>query len=157
MGIYMKVTGTSTPITGDATEDGHQKWVTIDSIQFGVGRNITARTGGSAVREFSAPSLSDITLTKPLDAASGGIFRESVTGNTGGTYQIDVTGTGQGSQVLLSYQLTGTMIANYHISSGGDRPMESFSLNFTKIQVTFSPVGGSPAVTYYDLSTAKAG
>jgi type VI secretion system secreted protein Hcp len=34
----------------------------------------------------------------------------------------------------LTLTLTNNMISGYSISSGGDRPMESLTLNFTKIE-----------------------
>ncbi|MGH6989241.1 MAG: Hcp family type VI secretion system effector [Stellaceae bacterium] len=153
MAIYLKIDG----IEGDATETNHVSWIAIDSFTFGVSRNVSSRTGATAVREFSAPNLSDIALSKPLDKASGLIFRESVVGNTHKTYQIDITSTGQGSEILLSYKLTAGMVSNYSISSGGDRPMEALTVNYDKVEVTFSPPGGQRSVTIYDISTTKAG
>lgn len=152
MAIYLKIDG----IQGDATEANHTNWITIDSMQFSTAREVKARIGGTAVREFSEPSVSDVTVSKPLDRASGGIFREALVGNQGKTYQIDVTSTGQGGTVLLTYILSHVMVSNYHISSGGDRPEESITLNFAKVEVTFNPIGGSRSVTSYDLATNKA-
>jgi type VI secretion system secreted protein Hcp len=37
----------------------------------------------------------------------------------------------------LKYILTNTLISGYSISSGGDRPSESISLNFTKIDSVY--------------------
>jgi type VI secretion system secreted protein Hcp len=152
MAIYLKIDG----IQGDATESNHTNWVTVDSYQFSTAREVKARIGNTAIREFSEPSVSDFTLTKPLDKASGGIFREALVGNQGKTHQIDVTSTGQGGTVLLTYVLSNVMVSNYHISSGGERPIESITLNFSKVEVTFNPIGGSRSVTSYDLATNKA-
>ena len=150
MAIYLKVDG----ITGDATDANHTDWIALDSFQFGTSRQVSARVGASTVREFSQPSLSDITVSKPLDKSSGGLFREAVVGNQGKTYTIEVTSTGEGGQILLTYTLTNVMVSNYHISSGGDRPIESISLNYTKIDVKFQL--GQQSVTSYDLAKAQA-
>jgi type VI secretion system secreted protein Hcp len=69
MPIYMKYNDGS--IKGDKTADGHQDWIVLNSFQWGVGRGISSPTGGSKDRESSAPSLSEITVTKHQDAASG--------------------------------------------------------------------------------------
>ncbi len=35
------------------------------------------------------------------------------------------------------------MISSYSVSSGGDRPMEALTLNFTKME--YKPIPGTPA------------
>jgi type VI secretion system secreted protein Hcp len=54
------------------------------------------------------------------------------------------------------------MISGYSLSSGGDRPSESLSLNFTKFDSEYIKVDDklAPATTghyIYDLTTAKEG
>ena len=43
-------------LTGDVTAAGHEKWIEVNSFQWGVGRGISSPTGGSSDRESSAPS-----------------------------------------------------------------------------------------------------
>jgi len=57
-------------IPGDATAEGHEKWIELNSCQWGVGRGISSPTGGSADRESSAPSVSEIVVTKATDVSS---------------------------------------------------------------------------------------
>lgn len=76
MPIYMQYSG----ITGDAQSVGHTQWIEVDSFQFGVGRGISSPTGGSSDRESSAPSVSEIVVTKPTDAASPSLFQECLGG-----------------------------------------------------------------------------
>ena len=71
MPIYMQYSG----ITGDAQSVGHAQWIEVDSFQFGVGRGISSPTGGSSDREASAPSVSEIVVTKPTDVASPSLFQ----------------------------------------------------------------------------------
>jgi type VI secretion system secreted protein Hcp len=54
--------------------------------------------------------------------------------------------------------LTNTLISGFSMSSGGDRPTESITLNFTKI--TYNNIGmgaanetGNPDRAEYDLET----
>lgn len=152
MPIFLKVDG----ITGSAQEANHKQWIPLDSLQFGTSRNVNARTGGGIQREFSAPTITDVTITKPLDVSSGPIFREAVTGSQTKTWTIDITATGQGSQTLLEYVLNEVLVSNYHISSVGDQPIESLTLSFTKIQANFTPPGGSPVRVQYDIGTTQA-
>jgi type VI secretion system secreted protein Hcp len=75
--------------------------------------------------------------------------------------KIDFTRTFKDSQeIYLTITLTNTIISSYAHSSSGERPIETISLNFTKIQYTtnqMKPDGtqGDPDHVIYDLSTAK--
>lgn len=57
-----------TAIKGAATVDKHTDWITVDSIQFGVGRSISS-VGGGSDRETSNPSFSEVTCSKNTDIA----------------------------------------------------------------------------------------
>ena len=156
MPIYMKYDG----IEGDTTEEGHKKWIEVSSFQWGVGRGIASPVGGSLDRESSAPSVSEITITKAQDTATIKLIDASFQGE-GKTVNIDFCKTDKGKlEVYLTYTLTNTMISGYSISSGGDRPSESLSLNFTKVEVKMNQNDATGAnadssnVTY-DMSTAK--
>ena len=156
MPIYMKYDS----IDGDVTATGHEKWIEVNSFQFGVGRGISAPVGGSSDREASAPSVSEIVVTKPTDVASVKIMTEALQGE-GQDCTIDFCKTDAGKlNVYLSYTLTNTMISGFSSSSGGDRPQESISLNFTKCALRDVSLGaknedGSPATVTYDLGLAQ--
>ena len=158
MPIYMNYD--SLAIKGDVTEEGHKTWIELSSFQWGVGRGISSPTGGSADRESSAPSVSEIVVTKSTDAASVKILNETLQGE-GKTVIIDFTKTDKSKlEVYMTYTLTNTMISGYSLSSGGDRPSESVSLNFTKIEFKNTPMGqsnedNSPETVGYDLALAK--
>jgi len=156
MPIYMKFDG----IDGDVTEEGHKKWIELSSCQWGLGRGISSPTGGSADRESSAPSVSEVTVSKAQDVATIKLVDAALQGE-GKLVEIDFTKTDKGKlEVYLKLTLTNTMISGYSLSSGGDRPSESLSLNFTKVEVKMlqnDPTGAgtdSSNVTY-DISTAK--
>jgi type VI secretion system secreted protein Hcp len=159
MPIYMKFGS----ITGDVTESGHTQWIELSSMQWGVGRGVSSPTGSSADRESSAPSISEITVTKTNDAASAGLLSEALQGDgsNGASVEIDLVRTDKGKlTVYQKIMLTNVIISGFSTSSGGDRPSESLSLNFTKIAVTDTPMGadgtaGSPSTTTYDLAQAK--
>lgn len=158
MPIYMNYD--SLAIKGDVTEEGHKNWIELHSFQWGVGRGISSPTGASADRESSAPSVSEITVTKTTDAASVKILNEALQGE-GKTVIIDFTKTDKGKlEVYQTFTLTNTMISGYSMSSGGDQPNESLSLNFTKVEFKYVPRkpeggAGSPETVTYDLAAAK--
>lgn len=156
MPVYMNYNN----IPGDATAEGHEKWIELNSVQWGVGRGISSPTGGSADRESSAPSVSEIVVTKATDVSSTKLLNEAYQGE-GQNVTIDFCKTDKGKlEVYLTLTLTNTMISGHSISSGGERPSESVSLNFTKVEfknVNMGAAGetGSPDSVTYDLALAK--
>ncbi|MBS0644707.1 MAG: type VI secretion system tube protein Hcp [Acetobacteraceae bacterium] len=158
MPIYMKYDGGK--IKGDVTAEGYKDWIEVNSFQWGVGRGISSPIGASADRESSAPSVSEIVVTKALDTATGALLTEAYQGE-GVEVVIEFTKTDAGQlEKYLTYTLSDTMISGYSISSGGDRPTESISLNFAKIECApqkadkDGKVTSADAVTY-DIGLAK--
>lgn len=146
--IFMNYAG----ITGDVTADGYTGWIELTSFQWGVGRTFTASASG-ADREGSAPSVSEIVVTKLQDSASAKLLKEAL-GGEGKTVVIDFTKSTKGTQQpYLEITLSNVLISKFSMSSGGDRPTESISLNFTRIQyknITFST--GVSEIVCWDLS-----
>ncbi len=156
MPIYMQYD----TIKGDVTAEGHEDWIELNSFQWGLGRGISSPTGAAADRESAAPSVSEITVTKAADISSPDLLNEALQGE-GKTVQIDFCKTDKGKlEVFTTYTLTNCMISGYSSSSGGDRPTESLSLNFTKFEyknTDMTAVGeaGQPKTTTYDIGLAK--
>ena len=76
MPIYMNYAG----INEDGQSASHTDWIEISSFQWGIGRQISSSTGGSADRESSAPSVSEIVVTKKTDEASASLYNECLVG-----------------------------------------------------------------------------
>src|SRR4051812_42795025 len=74
--IYMQIEG----IAGEVTTSGYAGWIELYSLQWGVGRGITAPTGGASDREAAAPSFSEIVITKRTDKTTPLLFGEVVVG-----------------------------------------------------------------------------
>jgi type VI secretion system secreted protein Hcp len=147
-------------IPGDVTAEGHEKWIELTSFDWGVGRDISSPTGASADRESSAPSVNEITVTKATDESTPKLFDEAYRGS-GQHAQIDFCKTDQGAlEVYLTLNLENCMISSDSLSSGGDRPTESLSINFTKVEIKNTAMGadakaGSPESIVYDVGLAK--
>jgi len=160
MPIYMNYD--SLAIKGDVTEENHKTWIELKSFQWGVGRGISAPTGAAADRESSAPSISEIVVTKDSDSSSPKLLNEALQGE-GKTVIIDFCRNAPGKaglQVYQTYTLTNCMISGHSFSSSGEMPSESLSLNFTKIEYKNVPSkatgeAASPETVTYDLKLAK--
>jgi type VI secretion system secreted protein Hcp len=149
----------STQIKGTSTVSGHTDWITIDSLQMGVGRAISVSGGGSD-RDTSNPSFSEISLSKATDIASADLFMQAVCGKSLGKAEIHFIQTGgsdKKQQVFLTIELEGPIISSYSASSSGERPSETFSINFTKISYKYDSFTGDSVVTgtpkKWDLET----
>jgi type VI secretion system secreted protein Hcp len=151
-------------IPGDVTTAGHELWIEVNSFQWGVGRGITSAAGGSADREGSTPSVSEVVLTKNTDAASTNFLRAAVgvgPGAEGKTVKIDFCKTDAAQpEPYLQFELDNTLVSGYSMSSGGDRPSESVTLNFTKVTMNNIGMGaanetGQPDRAIWDLALQK--
>lgn len=137
MAIYWQYEG----IDGEVTTSPYQKWIEVNSVQLGVGRSISMPLGGGvSKRESSNPSISEITLTKETDMTSPKIFEAALVGKMDAKSKIDFvrTKTGGETEAYLQITLTNCAISGYSASSGGDRPSESISVNFTKIEYKYT-------------------
>jgi len=156
MPIYVEWEG----IKGDVTAEGYQGQIHVNSAQFGIGRGIGSPMGGSADRESSAPSISEMVVTKSMDVASVGLFEASLYGE-GKKVTINFCKTDKDKlETYLKYELQEVLVSGYSVSSGGDMPQESISLNFTKIMMTVTPQGslnetGSAQPSGWDLGAQK--
>jgi type VI secretion system secreted protein Hcp len=153
MAIYMKYGA----IDGPVSTTGFIKWIELNSFQFGVGRGIGSAARGETNREASEPSISEIVVTKNADIASNKLFADAVGGTMDSKVTIKFTTTAKDKvETFLTYELTDTGLSGYSVSSGGDRPSESLSLNFTKVMITFvgtdAKAGGSPDTAGYDMT-----
>jgi len=151
---------------GESLATGHEGsagWIEISSFSWGAGRSVSSGVGTSSKREASAPSVSDITVTKILDSTSPPILQQTLFGK-GQTVQIDFT-TQQSDKLetYLTYTLTNTLISGYNVSgSSADRPVESLTLNFTKVEMAYqgfkddgTPDSSKAAKANYDLTLGK--
>ena len=159
MAIYMKYAS----INGSATAQSHEQWITCGSIQWGGGRAIGTPTGSAKNREASMVSISEVVITKNQDDASPELLKRSYVGTDGEDVTIHLTTTSnEGVNTIMELLLTNTLVSGFSCSSGGDRPTESVSLNFTKIESTFhnqaleGTEASTPFKVTYDLATAVA-
>src|SRR5689334_20442921 len=157
MAIYMKYGD----IKGPVMTDGFKDWIELESFHWGSSRHIGTAARGSTSREHSEPTLSEVTVTKRTDVASPKLMLDAVAGKLDSKVEIKFTTTTKGKvETFLTYKMENTGISNYSLSSGGDMPVESLSLNFTKITKTFTGhdpgIGGSPETVGYDLTQMKA-
>ena len=156
MAIYMK----HETIKGSVTSEGFAEWVEVGSFQYGIGRGIGSPVGAGTEREASSPSISEIVVTKEMDKSSTGFFEAALYGE-GAKCDLWLCKTDKDKvEPYAKFELENTLVSGYSVSSGGDRPSESVSLNFTKIVFTYIAMAsknetGDPVPTGWDLALQK--
>jgi type VI secretion system secreted protein Hcp len=159
MAIYMEYNKGS--IKGDVTATDHKQWIEITSFSWGIGRSVMGGVGSMANREADRPSVSEITVSKTMDASSPLLCQEDITNTKGVDVKIEFVRTGNNNkaETYLKFTLSNTVLSSYSISSGGDRPTESLALNFTKFEYDYSGLKtdgtpGDPNKFIYDMAAA---
>ena len=156
MPIYVEWEG----VEGDVTAEAYTKQVEMTSFSFGVSRAIASPLGGSKDRESAAPAVSEVVLTKVTDSATTGLFEAALCGE-GKKLTINFVKTDADQlETFLSYELQESLVSSYSMSSGGDNPSESVTVNFTKIVMKKTPTGslnetGTAMPTGWDLAKQK--
>jgi type VI secretion system secreted protein Hcp len=116
-------------IKGEVREPAHRSWIELKSASFGVGRS-----GGSA------PNVKEIVVFKEVDSTSPLLHQAALQGNPADAI-IDFVDAG--GNVYARYEMSETIISSVSSSGGGgDNPVESLTLNFTKIEFKKTP--GTP-------------
>jgi type VI secretion system secreted protein Hcp len=155
MAIYMQIDG----IKGDVTEATHKDWIEVNSFQWGVGRGIGSPKSSASDRESSEASVSEVVVSKTSDESSSNLLRAALWGKGKKTkVHFTRTGTDKTQIAYIEYTLENVLLSGYSVSSGGDRPTESLSLNFTAFEFLnldskVTNEDGSPDRVNYDMTT----
>lgn len=156
MPIYLQLDG----IQGDATHQAHQGWTDISSISWSLQREMNTLVGASQNREGKQPSVGHVTLTKTSDRSTPKLITEAAAGQAGKIAKIHLVTTGSPGNTYLEFTLSNVLFSSYTIGSKGDRPSESITLDFTKIETKYTPTdtgnaGQGPVISSFDLATAQ--
>jgi type VI secretion system secreted protein Hcp len=120
MPIFMKYEGIDGSVTGK-----YKGWIELESCQ---------------IQNRARPSNSEIVITKSQDSASVRLFNEAISG-TGKKVKVDFVNAEK--VPYLSLEMENTLITSYSVSGRGDTPMESYTLNCTKLSYTNTPTSAS--------------
>ena len=143
-------------IAAETSQTGHEESVAATSIQWGVSRSVSSSFTSSG-RETSTPVFSELVFTKMFDSSSNDLALAAAKGKS--MDEVTITfrkDTGEDQMDYLVYTLKDVLISSYSMSSGGETPMESLSLNYTNIKGVYvkqadDPSAGSEHEFEYDL------
>ena len=140
--IYMN--WNSQQIPGDVTALGFAGDIELASTQWGVGKGVSSANGTSG-----NVAISDLVITKIVDKSSPKLLDQALNGAPAPEVDIFFVAP-NATQPYLEIVLNNVLISGYSMSSGGDRPTESLTLNFTKVQFLYSApnaAGGTTSIT----------
>src|SRR4051794_34994648 len=101
--------GTLGTIEGEATEQGHEKWITVSGYDGDTSVPVSTGGGGSTGRVQFKP----IVITKPIDKATPKLFQALVTNRRLPAVQIDfVRPNGAGDEVFYSVKLEQVIVTD---------------------------------------------
>ncbi len=157
---YIKFDG----VDGESTASGHKDWILIESLASGIQRPRLEATGG-----LGRAIPSDIVVVKQLDKSSPKLMEAVATGKVFPTVQFHLTRLvgPEREATYYTYELKNVLVTSYQVGGSGSasesRPMESFSLNFEEIKVTYVPAFDGngrpvdPVETVWRVETGTAG
>ena len=154
---FLKVDG----IVGDSTDVNHKDEIDVLSWSWGVtqtGGGATGAGGGAGKAAFQ-----DFHFVSRIGKASPKLFLSCATGTHHKTASLSGVRTAgkSPSSEFLKYKLSDvTVTSDQYSGSEGDIPAEQFSLNYSKIEVTFTPqaptgAAGTPIKAAFDVKANK--
>jgi type VI secretion system secreted protein Hcp len=149
-------------LKGDSVVEKHKDWISVDSLQWGVGRAVST-SGAGTDRDTSNPSFSEVSISKNMDVASAQMMLEAACGKaftTATLHFIQTGGKDAAGQHYLEIILDKPLLSSYSMSSGGERPSESVSINYNGIKMQYDQLTDGKVVAKgeskgYDLKVNK--
>lgn len=150
-------------INGNVTAKGYENWIELVRFKVRANRKIhTHRAGVQSNRGSSVPSFSEISITKRVDEISPILFLETCTGKAK-DIQIHFCLSETNIYSYFEITLNDVLLSGSHFSGNSNpnrHPMETFSLNYSKLQLRYIPYTNShdaaaPISAGYDLIMAK--
>lgn len=158
---FLKLEG----IDGESTDDKHKDWIEIDSFSWGLGQAIIGEDGTrptGAGGGAGKVQVQDFNFVKKIDKSSPVLMLSCATGQHMKEGVLIGRKAGDKPLEYLKIKLTDILISGYQTggSAGDVVPTDQFSLNFAKIEFSYTPQDprggeGKTVTTTYDLKAAK--
>ncbi len=117
-------------IAGESTQVGHQGWIELLSVSFGpTGAQTASGASGAGGGKIK---LGELVVTKAVDKASPLLLRFAGSAETIKTVTLELRK--PSSSTFLQVTLSDVKVTRRLLSAGGDRPSESLSLSFSKVE-----------------------
>ena len=154
---FLKLDG----IVGESTHSTHKDEIDVESWSWGLSHSGSSSGGGGG--GAGKASFQDFHFVSRISKASPALFLACATGQ----HRKDATLTGERAGAakggtFLQYKLNDVLVTSVQLSdvAGGDPPVEQFSLNYSKIELSFFPQDakgkvGAPITAGFDVKAHK--
>lgn len=146
--IFLKIEtgGSPSTIPGESTDKVHSGWIDATSFSFGVS-NAPNLSGG--VISGTKAVARELTITKSLDKASPKLFLGCAMGTIFPTVTMELQQLTSGGAPVIYYKmiLSNVLVSNLATSGAADRPSESISLSYQKIDIEYFIVDAKGTTT----------
>jgi type VI secretion system secreted protein Hcp len=145
--IFMKIKD----IEGESKEKNHDKWIEVQSVSWNHSRTIAAGVKSSQ-RSRGETFFNDIMIAQDMFKGSMKLQQNAATGTVMDPVEIHFCRTGsdpaQGLETYLTIKLTDCLITSYSTGISGEGvPIESLSLNFTKVEMQYKEADAKGKLT----------
>jgi len=156
---FLKIDG----IVGDSIDANHKDEIDVLSWSWGVTHAGGGAGPGGGGGGAGKAAFQDFHFLSKISKASPALFLSCATGTHHKSAALSgVRTAGKGaSKEFLQYKLSDvTVTSDQHAGNEGEAPVEKFSLNYSKIEVTYTPqsptgAAGVPIRAGFDVKTNK--
>jgi type VI secretion system secreted protein Hcp len=126
---FLKIEG----VAGGSTDVAHKGWIELESFSLGAQSSQTLATGqGLPAGKTTTGPLQVTKKSDPNDKSAPILYQAALTGRHFQKVILEATKSG-GGQPYLRITMENCIVSSIQMAAGGDRPTDSFSINFTKI------------------------
>jgi type VI secretion system secreted protein Hcp len=135
---FLKIDG----VDGESTDEKHKKWIEIEGFSWSASQPVSAASG-SGGRTAERVSISDLSVTKAIDASSPHLMLACCNGKHFPKVQLEVCEASESKHRYLLVEMENVVVSSYAPSGfkGGDKVSESVGMNFGKIKWEYTPLG----------------
>jgi type VI secretion system secreted protein Hcp len=132
---FLKIDG----VPSESTDDKHKGEIELETFSWGETQSGTSGHGAGAGAGKVVPQ--DFHFVKKLDKASPVLFIACATGQHFKSAILTARKAGGGQQDYLKITLEDTMVSSYQTSGSAEGvvPLDQFSLNFAKLEISYKP------------------
>jgi type VI secretion system secreted protein Hcp len=141
-------------IEGESEKKGFEKQLEIQSFSWAESQagSSDMGTGGGTGKV----SMGDFNFVIPISKASPKLFLACATGQAIKSAEFSARKAGGKQEAYLKWKFSDLLISSFQSSGSGETPTDSFSFNFSKIEVEYKPQNadgslGAAVTAGYDL------
>ena len=127
---YLKIDG----IDGESQDKEFPKWIQITSFSWGGTNSGDVSSGASGKGKVK---FHDVSITAPMNAASPSLAQYMANGKPIASAELAVRVAGDPPQVIKRIKLAGVFVSKFVNSGDGSRPVDTFTLNYAKINFDY--------------------